>query len=138
MAIDMNLDQDSDDLIPELIELPVYIHKEIKRRIWWICYLFECFMSSRMNVTSWIRSSEMGVPLPSSESIWSVPQYFVDQEKELTQIAIMTSEQDYQGGLTFDDWNTGFLVTVRKFILSFYIGTYLLLMFLASNSMSHM
>jgi hypothetical protein len=54
----------------------------------------------------------MSVPLPSSEDIWTNQHYIADADKELTQIAVMTSEQDYQGGLTFDDWNTGFLVTV--------------------------
>jgi hypothetical protein len=112
MAIDLSLDQNNDSLIPELTEIPIYMHKEIKRRIWWICYLFESFMTSRMNIGSWIRNSEMRVPLPSSEDVWTVPHYVADEDKELSQIAVMTAEEDYQGGLMFEDWNTGFLVTV--------------------------
>jgi hypothetical protein len=122
MAIDLSLDQDSDDLIPEFIELPVHIHKEMKRRIWWMVYIYENFMTSRMNLSSWIRTSEMNVPLPSDESIWEIHQYIQDRDQELVEIALITSEEDFQGGATFEKWNTGFIITVC-FLASFFYKT---------------
>jgi hypothetical protein len=65
-----------------------------------------------MNITSWIRDSEINVPLPSNEDIWVIHDYTFDKDMELTQIAIISSEGDYQGGLVFDNCNTGFLVIV--------------------------
>ena len=112
MAVNLNLDQDNNVPIQQLIYLPHHFHKEIKRRIWWICYFFECLMTSRMKLKSWIRNSEMSVPLPCDENIWMDQHHESDRDKEVTEIAIMSSEGNYQGGLTFENWNTGFLVIV--------------------------
>ena len=114
MAIDLNLDQESDDLMPELIELPVHMHKEIKRRTWWIVYIYENFMTSRMNLSSWIRNSEMRVPLPSDDVVWETTHQI--RENILPEIALLTSEEDFQGGVTFENWNIGFIITVTLLI----------------------
>ena len=119
MALDLQLNRDSDTAIPEFQTLPIRHQREIRRRIWWLCYLADTFVSASNGKPRWIAEELLQVPLPASETIW-LPGYYIDpkDEKEIeeNQVGILSSKEIFCGGILFPDYISAHIVLVRVWI----------------------
>ena len=116
-ALQLGLYEDSDTPIPELSHLPPRHQLEIKRRIWWMIQLLDAFVSSSNGEPRWIQEADIRVALPSDESIWTRalgPPSEEELEDEALQISIMSSPEEYYGGLLITDALAAHSVLVRE------------------------
>jgi hypothetical protein len=106
MAIDLELHLDTETIAPELTGLPPRFQKEIKRRIWWLIYIVDFFVSASNNTPRWTRDQDIRCPLPAPETLWIEGMMMTpdaEAERDLISIAIMSSNEDFVGGFAFED-----------------------------------
>jgi hypothetical protein len=118
MGVHLELYLDTDTLIPELASsLPLRQHKEIKRRIWWFMHLADAFIWQSNGQPKWIDDTTMRVPLQAGENIWTRPPgppSADELEDEETEIALMSSNAIYLGGLTIRSSSSCMLLMVTS------------------------
>ena len=117
MAIDLELHLDTAMIVPELAGLPPRFQTEIKRRIWWLIYIADIFVSASNNTPRWTKDQDIRVPLPAPETLWiegivMTPE--AEAERDITSIAIMSSEEEFVGGFQFEDVVSAHIMSVSS------------------------
>ena len=70
MAKDLNLFQENDLEFLELSDLPIRLQKEVKRRVWWICFIADRYNSAGTQKPFCIHENDIYVEFSTPELIW--------------------------------------------------------------------